>query len=161
MRCVSAELNCPKRSDARAAITIPAATASPCNQLPYPISASMAWPKVCQDSVKHVSPLHARRRQQLRLSARNNDEYSTPSPGRPDATAHPDYPQAGKEVRVEYNAVFDHLCQSRCQFACGKRFQAIKIDNHRSGLVKRANHVFAKGMVDGGLPAHGRINLRQ
>ncbi len=42
-----------------------------------------------------------------------------------------------------------------------KRFQAIKIDNHRSGLVKRANHVFAKGMVDGGLPAHGRINLRQ
>ena len=34
------------RSDSLAASTVPAATASPCNHVPYPIAFSIAWPKV-------------------------------------------------------------------------------------------------------------------
>src|SRR5210317_10243 len=37
----------PTRTENCAAIIMPAATASPCSQRPYPWTASMAWPKVC------------------------------------------------------------------------------------------------------------------
>ena len=44
-RCSS--VNQPNCFDISSAITVPADTASPCNQTPYPCSVSIAWPKVC------------------------------------------------------------------------------------------------------------------
>src|SRR5437588_94286 len=45
-RCTSAAAIRPARADNSVAITIPAAIASPCSHAPYPVPASMAWPKV-------------------------------------------------------------------------------------------------------------------
>ena len=45
-RATSSKERSPNCSDNTAAIIVPTATASPCNQFPYPKCVSIAWPKV-------------------------------------------------------------------------------------------------------------------
>nr|GEU28520.1 hypothetical protein [Tanacetum cinerariifolium] len=66
-----------------------------------------------------------------------------------------------EERGVDDGAVLDHLSQAGRQFAVGQGFQGGRIGNHCARLVKRADHVLAQRMVDAGLAAHRRIDLRQ
>ena len=66
-----------------------------------------------------------------------------------------------KERHVGNGAVLDDFGQARTQFACRQSLQHCQITDHTLRLVKRANHVFAHGVVDGCFATHRRINLCQ
>ena len=62
---------------------------------------------------------------------------------------------------VRNRAVFDDLGQARAHFALGQGLQGVEVADHAVRLVKRANHVLANGVVDGGFTAHRRVHLRE
>jgi hypothetical protein len=66
-----------------------------------------------------------------------------------------------KKFRIANEPVFNDLGQAGAQFALWQRRQRIGIDDHRLRLVKRADHVLAERMIDPGLAADRRIDLRQ
>jgi hypothetical protein len=59
-----------------------------------------------------------------------------------------------QKLHVGDGAVFDDFGQARAHFALGQGLQRIKVAHHALRLVKRANHVFADGVVDGGFATY-------
>jgi hypothetical protein len=55
----------------------------------------------------------------------------------------------------------DDLGETRCQLAIRQGRQAIRVDQHGERLVERPDHVLAQRVIDTGLAAHRRIDLRQ
>ncbi len=126
------------------------------NQLPYPISASMAA-KGMSDSVARkpasrssAATTSAFSSQQRRTAARHRRAVQTHSASRLPS------PQS-EEVRVG-GAVFDHLLPVPMPVRVREAFQAIKITTTEAGC-KRANHVSLR--LTAVFPPTGRINLRQ
>ena len=66
-----------------------------------------------------------------------------------------------KNARVADRAVLDHLGEARGELAVGQRAQAVGVDQHGARLVERADHVLAERMVDAGLAADRRVDLRE
>ena len=62
---------------------------------------------------------------------------------------------------VGNRSVFDDFSQARTHLARGQCLQAAQVADHARRLVKRANHVFAQGMVDSRFAADRRVHLRQ
>ena len=58
-----------------------------------------------------------------------------------------------KKFFVADDAVLDDFAESRLDFAFRQRRKALQIDKHRAGLVKRADKIFAKRVIDGSLAA--------
>src|ERR671934_260648 len=69
--------------------------------------------------------------------------------------------QPGKERRIERGAMLDHLGKARAQLALGQRIERRHVADHGERLVEGADHVLAARMVDGGLAADGRVDLRE
>src|SRR5436190_9807066 len=69
--------------------------------------------------------------------------------------------QPAEECGIANRAVFDHFRESRFELALRKRLQAIDVNQNRAWLPERADHVFAKRMVDPGLTPDRRIDLRK
>ena len=68
--------------------------------------------------------------------------------------------------RIEVGSIgnrpmLDHFGQPGRQLALGQGHQGIDIDQHQPRLVKGADHVLAKRMIDAGLAPNRRIDLRQ
>ena len=59
------------------------------------------------------------------------------------------------------NAYFDHLAEAAPELAVGQRAQPRGIDQHRAGLVERADEVLALREVDAGLAADRGIDHRE
>ncbi len=66
-----------------------------------------------------------------------------------------------KEIKVGDGPVLDNLGQTCTQFAGGQGVQHVQVTHDQLWLVKRANHVLAKRMVDGRLAAYRGIDLGQ
>ena len=66
-----------------------------------------------------------------------------------------------EEGGVADRAVLDHFREARGELAIGQRAQAIGVDQHGARLVERADHVLAQRMIDAGLAADGRVDLRE
>ena len=66
-----------------------------------------------------------------------------------------------EERAIADQAVLDDLGQPGVQFARGQRLEHIGVGQHLTRLMKRTDHVLAARMIDGGLAAHGGIDLRQ
>ncbi|CWO33391.1 Uncharacterised protein [Neisseria meningitidis] len=62
--------------------------------------------------------------------------------------------QPFKKADVAERAVFDDFRHTGGQFAGGQGVQRVQVGKHRLRLVKRANHIFAERVVDGGFAAH-------
>ena len=67
--------------------------------------------------------------------------------------------QPVKKIPVQRNTILDDFGQPGAVFTQRQRGQRVGVDDHQFGLIKRANHVFAERMVDGGLAADRGINL--
>ena len=66
-----------------------------------------------------------------------------------------------EEFAVGNCAGLDHFRDTRGEFARRQRLQRADIGDHRLRLIKRADHVLAERMIDAGLAAHRRIDLRE
>ena len=67
-----------------------------------------------------------------------------------------------RKRHVGDRAIFDDLRQTRRSIrAAGKVLKCVQVTHHTLRLVERADHVLAQRVVDGCLPAHGRIHLCQ
>ena len=66
-----------------------------------------------------------------------------------------------EEFRIANDAVLDDFGEAGEVFARRKRAQRIHVGEHQPRLVKRADHVFPLWMVDRGLAAHRRVDLRE
>ena len=65
------------------------------------------------------------------------------------------------EVHVGNGTVLDDFGQTGAEFASWQRLQRVEIAHHALRLVEGTDHVLAKRVVDRGLAAHRRIDLRQ
>ena len=63
--------------------------------------------------------------------------------------------EPSEKINVAEQGVFDDFGKPRGKFTRRKGLQSGSIGNDGLGLVKRADHVFAEGMVDTGFPPHG------
>ena len=141
---------------------MPAATASPCSQVPYPAPASIAWPKVwpklssarLPDSSSSSATMRAFSSQLRRMAwaraprvARQNLFHIGLEP------VH--------ERRVEREAVLDHLGEPGAQLAVGQRVERGHVRDHRARLMEGADHVLAARVVDRGLAADRGVDLRE
>ena len=69
--------------------------------------------------------------------------------------------QPGEKLGRANRAVLDDFRDSSGVLAAGERREGSGIDNHRDRLMKCADHVLAERMVDRGLSAYRRIDLRE
>ena len=69
--------------------------------------------------------------------------------------------QPNKKVIVINDAIFDYLGQPCCVLSIRQSFQYRRVRQHRFGLIKRADHVFACRMIDRGFTPNRRIHLSQ
>ena len=69
--------------------------------------------------------------------------------------------QPVQKFRIAQHAVFDHFGHAGGKLARRQSGQNIQIGKHRLRLVKRADHILAQRMIDGGFAAHRRIDLAQ
>ena len=67
----------------------------------------------------------------------------------------------GEELGIGDRAVLDDLGQSRRELALGQRVERVEVADHTHRLVERADHVLAQRVVDRGLAADRRVDLRQ
>ena len=149
--------------DSSAAITMPAATASPCSQSPYPAPASMAWPKVWPKLSSARWPGFALvvgddARLQLAAAPHGVDQSAR---GRAPAVFSTFASSQSDERRIEREAVLDHLGEAGAQLAVGQRVEGGDVRDHRPRLVERADHVLAARVVDRGLAADRGVDLRE
>ena len=66
-----------------------------------------------------------------------------------------------EELRVDDHAVLDHLREAGRELARRQRRERVRVGEHRDGLVERADHVLRARVVDGGLAADRRVDLRE
>jgi hypothetical protein len=57
--------------------------------------------------------------------------------------------------------VLDHLGETGAQLPLRQRRERVRVGEHELRLVERADHVLAARMVDRGLAAHRRVDLRE
>ena len=69
--------------------------------------------------------------------------------------------QPAKECGVVNQTVLDDFCQPCHELPVVQCIQCVGINQHTSGLVEGANHVFPKEMINAGFATDGRIYLRQ
>ena len=69
--------------------------------------------------------------------------------------------QPGQKLHIAQQRVFDHFGQAGGQLARGQGVQHGHVGQHCARLVKRADHIFAQRVIDGGFAAHRGIHLRQ
>ena len=69
--------------------------------------------------------------------------------------------QIREKCLVINHAIFDNLTQSRRKFPARQRRKACQIDEDALRLIKRADHIFSKTVIDRHLAADAGIHLRQ
>ena len=161
-RSTSAESIRPRRRDTSAATTMPAATASPCSHCPYPIAFSIAWPNVWPKLSSARSPCSRSSAPTISALIRQLSWIACASASR--LARHQRVHlrlEPRQERAVADRAVLDHFREARGELARRQRAQAIGVDQHGARLVERADHVLAERMVDAGLAAHRRVDLRE
>src|SRR3954471_384216 len=65
------------------------------------------------------------------------------------------------EGQVEGQCVLDHFGEPCAQLALGKRIERREVGNHGARLVEGTDHVFAAWVIDRGLAADRRVDLRE
>jgi len=118
-----------------AAMHMPAAIASPCNQLPYPCAVSIAWPKVWPRFSSARTP--ASRSSAATMRALLAQQRAT----------------ACERVGLSRcNSVGScSSSQSKNSASSIRPVESVHIGNHTGGLVERANHVLTHWVVHTGL----------
>ena len=66
-----------------------------------------------------------------------------------------------KEFRVENDTVFNDLSQARAIVAIGQRREHAGVDEHAERLVKRADQVLRRGMIDANLATDRTVDVGQ
>ncbi len=141
---------------------MPAATASPCSHCPYPIAFSIAWPNVWPKLSSARSPCSRSSAPTISALIRQLSWIACASAAGSRATSASICASShARNARVADRAVLDHFREARGELARRQRAQAIGVDQHGARLVERADHVLAERVVDAGLAAHRRVDLRE
>ena len=162
MRSASPFASMPDNSASRVAASIPQATASPCSNRDYSVSASIAWPTVWPK-------FRMRRRSPSRSSAETTSALiltaaaisSSTTAGSIASTLPGSRSSRSNSCAIADDAAFHHFEQSRAIFARRKRRQHLGIDQHRQRLMKTPDQILAASQIDARLAADRRIHLRE
>ena len=143
--------------------TMPAATASPCSHVAVACAASIAWPNVWPKFSSARSPVSRSSAATIAalIAQLAMDRVRRARPRRCASSVGMFASSHAKNVGVADRAVLDHFGEPGAQLAVGQRRQAIGVDQHGARLVERADHVLAERMVDAGLAADRRVDLRE
>ena len=138
-------------------MTMPAATASPCRNRWYAVTASVA------EGVAEVED-HAATLLALVFGDHLGLDLAGTSYGVDQAHRVPAQQivhvrlEPGEECRIGDDPVLDDLRQAGPELAFGKGCQHTHVGDHRPRLIEGADQVLSAGMIDRGLAAHGGIH---
>ena len=146
----------------RAAITMPSATASPCSQRRSPPRASIAWPNVwprfssARSPVLALVPADDRGLDLAAAADRVRQRRGDRAPAARSMCASSHAKNAASRITPYLMTSARPARDSR-----GGSVRACRCRRARRRLVERADHVLAARMIDAGLAADRRVDLRE